>query len=75
LAKPELDEVAVLEQFLPESLNRTRNRSCGCCSNRQPWMQQECKIWAKLWRIVSKELAGQADGKTISQLVKKNLMK
>jgi uncharacterized protein YqeY len=29
----------------------------------------------KVMGIVSKELAGQADGKTISTLVKKNLMK
>lgn len=32
------------------------------------------KDMGKVMGIVSKELAGQADGKTISTLVKKNLM-
>jgi len=74
LANPELDEVAVLEQFLPESLTEEEIEGVVIAtidSLGASGMQDMGKVMG----IVSKELAGQADGKTISTLVKKNLMK
>ncbi len=73
LATPELSEAAVIEQFLPEALSEeeiekvviTTIASTGASG---------MKDMGKVMGIVSKELAGQADGKTISTLVKKNLM-
>ncbi len=73
LAQPELDQVAVIEQFLPEALSEEEIEkvvvmtidSIGAIG---------MKDMGKVMGIVSKELAGQADGKTISTLVKKNLV-
>lgn len=73
LAQPELDQVAVIEQFLPEALSEEEIEkvvvmtidSIGATG---------MKDMGKVMGIVSKELAGQADGKTISTLVKKNLL-
>ncbi len=74
LAKPELDEVAVLEQFLPEALTEEEIEGVviATIDNLGASGMQDM---GKVMGIVSKELAGQADGKTISTLVKKNLMK
>ncbi|WP_405609096.1 GatB/YqeY domain-containing protein [Polaribacter sp. Asnod1-A03] len=73
LAAPELAEVAVLEQFLPEALSeeeiekvvKTAITELGASG---------MKDMGKVMGIVSKKLAGKADGKTISILVKKSLM-
>ncbi len=73
LAAPEISETAIIEQFLPEALSEeeiekvvvTTIESIGA---------NGMKDMGKVMGIVSKELAGQADGKTISTLVKKNLM-
>ncbi|CAM1369383.1 GatB/YqeY domain-containing protein [Tenacibaculum soleae] len=73
LAAPELAEATVLEQFLPESLSEVEIEKVvnevivkvGA---------EGMKDMGKVMGIVSKQLAGQADGKTISTLVKKNLM-
>jgi len=72
LADPELAEIAVLEKFLPEALSEeaiakvvvntiTKIGAAGM------------KDMGKVMGIVSKQLAGQADGKIISMLVKKHL--
>jgi len=72
LADPELAEIAVLEKFLPEALSEeaivkvvvntiTKVGAAGM------------KDMGKVMGIVSKQLAGQADGKIISMLVKKHL--
>ncbi|MDO6745317.1 GatB/YqeY domain-containing protein [Tenacibaculum soleae] len=73
LAAPELAEATVLEQFLPESLSEVEIEKVvnevivkvGA---------EGMKDMGKVMGVVSKKLAGQADGKTISTLVKKNLM-
>lgn len=73
LADPELAEVAVLEQFLPAALSEAEIEekvketitSLGASG-----MQDMGKVMG----VLSKELAGQADGKTISTYVKKHLM-
>lgn len=72
LAEPEMAQVAVIEKFLPEQLSEEEIEkvvvqtidSIGASG-----MQDMGKVMG----IVSKELAGQADGKTISSIVKAEL--
>ena len=72
LAEPELAQVAVIEQFLPEQLTEEEIEkvvvqtidSIGASGMRD---------MGKVMGMVSKELAGQADGKTISSIVKAKL--
>ncbi|MFL9845667.1 GatB/YqeY domain-containing protein [Flavobacterium rhizosphaerae] len=72
LADPELAQAAVIEKFLPAQLSEeevevvvrkiiTENNFSGMTD------------MGKVMSIASKELAGQADGKTISTVVKKAL--
>jgi len=73
LAEPELAEIAVLEQFLPEALSEEKIEEVVVATIKKlgaSGMQDMGKVMG----VVSKELAGKADGKTISTLVKKNLM-
>lgn len=72
LADPELAEIAVLEQFLPEALSEEKIEEVVVATINKlgaSGMQDMGKVMG----VVSKELAGKADGKTISTLVKKNL--
>ena len=74
LAKPELEEIAILEQFLPEALTDEEIEVVVIATIDDlgaTGMQDMGKVMGK----VSKDLAGKADGKTISSLVKKHLMK
>ncbi len=72
LADPELAEAEVLEQFLPKALSASEITvvvekviaDVGA---------EGMKDMGKVMGVVSKELAGQADGKTISEIVKKAL--
>jgi uncharacterized protein len=73
LAAPELAEVAVLEQFLPEALTEEEIEGV-VISTIEGLGASGMKDMGKVMGVVSKELAGQADGKTISTLVKKHLM-
>ena len=73
LADPELAEVAILEQFLPEALSEEKIEEVVVATI-QKLGASGMKDMGKVMGMVSKELAGQADGKTISTLVKKNLM-
>jgi hypothetical protein len=73
LAAPELAEIAVLEQFLPEALSEEKIEEI-VLNTIQKLGASGMKDMGKVMGIVSKELSGQADGKTISILVKKNLM-
>lgn len=73
LAEPELAEAAILEQFLPEALSEEEIEGVV--------KETVIKIGAvgikdmgKVMGIVSKQLAGKADGKTISMIVKKILV-
>lgn len=72
LAQPELDQAAVIEEFLPEQMSEEeiekqveeiikRTGASG--------MQDMGKVMG----TASKELAGKADGKTISSIVKRKL--
>jgi uncharacterized protein YqeY len=73
LAAPELAEIAVLEQFLPEALSEEKIEEVVIATI-QKLGASGMKDMGKVMGIVSKELAGQADGGTISAFVKKNLM-
>ncbi|NJB36073.1 MULTISPECIES: GatB/YqeY domain-containing protein [Flavobacteriaceae] len=72
LAEPELAQVAVIEKFLPEQLTAEEVEKVvvqTIAAVGANGMQDMGKVMG----IVSKELAGQADGKTISTLVKEKL--
>lgn len=72
LAQPELDQAAVIEEFLPEQMSEqeieakveeiiSRTGASG--------MQDMGKVMG----VASSELAGKADGRTISTIVKRKL--
>ncbi|UAM98369.1 GatB/YqeY domain-containing protein [Polaribacter litorisediminis] len=73
LADPELAEIAVLEQFLPEALSEEKIEEVVLATI-QKLGASGMQDMGKVMGMVSKELSGQADGKTISILVKKNLL-
>jgi uncharacterized protein YqeY len=72
LAAPELAEAEIIGQFLPvavseEEIEKIVNTTIGRIG------AQGMKDMGKVMGIVSKELAGKADGKTISTIVKQKL--
>ncbi|WP_396590522.1 GatB/YqeY domain-containing protein [Allomuricauda sp. R78024] len=72
LAAPELAQVAIIEKFLPEQLTEEEIEKVVVMtidSISASGMQDMGKVMG----IVSKELAGQADGKAISSIVKAKL--
>ena len=73
LAQPELDQVAIIEKFLPEALSEEEIEKVVVMTIESVGASG-MKDMGKVMGIVSKELAGQADGKTISTIVKKNLI-
>ncbi|MGG6229242.1 GatB/YqeY domain-containing protein [Tenacibaculum sp. SDUM215027] len=72
LAEPELAEAAILEQFLPEALSE---EEIGKIVEKTiaDVGAEGMKDMGKVMGIVSKQLAGKADGKTISAIVKAKL--
>jgi uncharacterized protein YqeY len=73
LADPELAEIAVLEQFLPEALSEEKIEEVVLAIISKIGASG-MKDMGKVMGMVSNELSGQADGKVISILVKKHLM-
>jgi len=72
LAQPELDQAAVIEQFLPEQMSEAEIAavvSAIIAKTGAAGMQDMGKVMG----MASKELAGKADGKTISTIVKEKL--
>ena len=72
LAEPELAQAAIIEKFLPEQLSEADIEKAvvkAIDSIGASGMQDMGKVMG----IVSKKLAGQADGKTISNIVKAKL--
>ena len=72
LAGPELEQVAVIEKFLPEQLTAEEIEKVvvqTIATLGASGMQDMGKVMG----MVNKELAGQADGKTISTIVKAKL--
>jgi len=72
LADPELAEIAVLEKFLPEALSEEAIEKVVLETIAKTGAEG-MKDRGKVMGMVSKQLAGQADGKTISGIVRKNL--
>ena len=73
LADPELAEIAVLEKFLPEALSEEAIEKVVLETIAKTGAAG-MKDMGKVMGMVSKQLAGQADGKTISGIVRKNLV-
>ena len=73
LADPELAEIAVLEKFLPEVLSEDAIEKVVLETIAKTGAEG-MKDMGKVMGMVSKQLAGQADGKTISGIVRKNLV-
>ena len=73
LADPELAEITVLEKFLPEALSEDAIEKVVLEIIAKTGAEG-MKDMGKVMGMVSKQLAGQADGKTISGIVRKNLV-
>ncbi|WP_299778069.1 GatB/YqeY domain-containing protein [uncultured Formosa sp.] len=73
LAEPELAQAEVISQFLPEQLSEEAIEKVVVYTISKVGAAG-MKDMGKVMGIVNKELAGKADGKTISTLVKKNLV-
>ena len=72
LALPEIDEAEVISQFLPEALTDEEIEKVVVMTIDKIGADG-MKDMGKVMGMVSKELAGQADGKTISNIVKAKL--
>jgi hypothetical protein len=72
LAQPELDQAAVIEQFLPEQLSEEEIEKKIVQIIAQTGAAG-MKDMGKVMGLASEALAGKADGKTISMIVKKKL--
>lgn len=72
LAAPELAEAEVISQFLPEAMSEEEIEKVVEATIQQTGAEG-MKDMGKVMGLVSKELAGRADGKTISAIVKQKL--
>ena len=72
LALPELDEAKVISQFLPESLNDEEIEKVVVMVIEKIGANG-MKDMGKVMGLVTKEIAGRADGKTISTIVRQKL--
>lgn len=72
LAEPELAQAAVIEQFLPEQLSEEEIEKVVQDIIAKTGAES-MKDMGKVMGMANKELAGKADGKTISTIVKKLL--
>ena len=72
LAEPELAQVAIIEKFLPTQLTEEEIEKVVIKAI-ETTGADGMKDMGKVMGIVSKDLAGQADGKTISMIVKNKL--
>ncbi|MFB9051467.1 GatB/YqeY domain-containing protein [Formosa undariae] len=73
LAEPELAQAEVISQFLPEQLDEAAIEKIVVETIAKVGAEG-MKDMGKVMGIVNQQLAGKADGKTISTLVKKNLV-
>lgn len=72
LAQPELDEIKVIEKFLPEALSEKEIEE-AVKKVINDVGADGMKDMGKIMGIVTKKLMGKADGKTISTIVRNNL--
>ena len=72
LASPELAQAAIIEQFLPEQLSEEEIEKV-VVQVIEVTSATGMKDMGKVMGIVSRELGGQADGKTVAFIVKNKL--
>ena len=72
LAQPELDEIKIIEQFLPEAMSE-EEIEIEVKKVINETRAEGMKDMGKVMGIVTKKLMGKADGKTISTIVRNNL--
>ena len=72
MAQEELDQAAVIEQFLPEQLSEEKIEEV-VASIIEKTGASGMQDMGKVMGLASQELAGKADGKTISTIVKRKL--
>ena len=72
LAQPELDEIKVIEKFLPEALSEKEIEE-AVKKVINDTGADGMKDMGKVMGIVTRKLMGKADGKTISTIVRNNL--
>lgn len=72
LAQPEMDEAKVISQFLPEQLSEAEIEEVVVSVITEVGADG-MKDMGKVMGLVSKQLAGKADGKTISTIVRQKL--
>lgn len=73
LAEPELAQAKVISQFLPAQLSEAEIEKV-VADTIQKVGAEGMKDMGKVMGMVNKQLAGQADGKTISTIVKAKLL-
>jgi uncharacterized protein YqeY len=73
LAEPELAQASVIEKFLPQQLSQEEVKEIVVKVIEQTGAKSMADM-GKVMGIVSKELAGKSDGKTISGIVRAVLM-
>lgn len=73
LAEPELAQAQVISQFLPVQLSESEIEAVVVATIAEVGADG-MKDMGKVMGVVNKKLAGKADGKTISTIVKKNLV-
>ncbi|HZE86012.1 MAG TPA: GatB/YqeY domain-containing protein [Puia sp.] len=74
LAKKELEEIAVIEKFLPEQMDTVKLKELLSKIISETGASSPADM-GKVMGLATKQLAGQADGKTIGALVKELLSK
>ena len=72
LAEPELAQAAIISKFLPEQLSEA-DIETAVIKAIEAVGAQGMKDMGKIMGIVNKQLAGKADGKTISTIVRSKL--
>ena len=73
LAKVELDQAEIIKDFLPEQLDESQIEKLVIEIIKKT-NSSGMKDMGKVMGMASKQLSGKADGKTISQIVRKNLI-
>ena len=73
LAKTEIDQSEIIKQFLPEQLSEVEIEAFVIDVIKKT-NSSGMKDMGKVMGMATKELSGKADGKTISQIVRKNLI-
>jgi uncharacterized protein YqeY len=72
LAVSEIEEVAVIQKYLPQMMNEAEVRSALVIIKEQTGASSPADM-GKMMGVASKQLAGKADNKLISQIIKELL--